>query len=66
MKRKEYRETYSLTQNAPYQIDDDAYKGTPWSGGVLNAGRWSIWGSVRIRTTEYGKQVKTVKANNLP
>jgi hypothetical protein len=39
MKQKEYRETYSLTQNAPYQIDDDAYKRTPWSGGVLSAGR---------------------------
>jgi hypothetical protein len=39
MKQNEYRETYSLAQNAPYQIDDDAYKGTPWSGGVLNAGR---------------------------
>ena len=26
MKQKEYRETYSLAQNAPYQIGDDAYK----------------------------------------
>ncbi len=28
MKQKEYRETYSLAQSAPYQIgdDDDAYK----------------------------------------
>jgi hypothetical protein len=39
MKQKEYRETYSLAQNAPHQIDDDASEGTPWSGGVLNAGR---------------------------
>jgi hypothetical protein len=30
MKQKEYRETYSLAQDAPCQIDNDAYKGTPW------------------------------------
>ena len=34
MKQKEYHETYSLAQNAPHQIDDDASEGTPWSGGA--------------------------------
>lgn len=39
MKPSQYRETYTLARNAPYQIDDEAYKGTPWNGGVLNIGR---------------------------
>jgi hypothetical protein len=39
MKPNEYRESYTLVRNAPYQIDDDGHTGTPWSGGVLNIGR---------------------------
>jgi hypothetical protein len=52
MKLKEYRETYSLAQNAPYQIDDDASEGTPWSGGVLNAG------PVVFRSTSRGQEAQ--------
>jgi hypothetical protein len=39
MKPNEYRESYTLARNAPYQIEDDGHTGTSWSGGVLNIGR---------------------------
>jgi hypothetical protein len=39
MKPSQYCETYTLAQTAPYLIDDEVYKGTPWNGGVLKFGR---------------------------
>jgi hypothetical protein len=46
MKQKEYRETYSLAQSAPYQIGDDAYKD---HHGV--AAQWFCFGLRRGRTS---------------
>ena len=43
MKQKQSRGTYSLAQNAPYQIDYDAYKGKHRGVAVFSTPvGWSI------------------------